>query len=177
MPNICDYEMRVVGRAPDVDAFVRLLQADYDEFPKHFWRVFSAEIYNEIESVSDGTKTVDIIGDCAWSVHACMREGAGSYMWGEPNESTSLREQSELLHLQIEVFSSEPGMCFQEHYLYEFGEEIEDECVEYCETYFEDEKDFNERKANGGLDGYTWDDVDENGVIKSGGFGEWSFKI
>lgn len=175
MANNCYYEMRVKGTEANVDTFVKLLKAEYNEFPKHFWRVFSAEVYDE--STIDGVKTVDICGDCAWSVRACMGEGTWTYMESHPDKSTSLREQSKLLQLQIEVYSSEPGMCFQEHYLYKNGEEIHNECVDYSEMYFEDEADFNKQKEEGDCDGYTWDDVDENGNIKVGGFGDWSFCI
>ena len=180
MPNECLYSMRVKGKTKNVDEFVHIIQADYNEVSKHFWRIFAADVCSEKEE--NGIKTVDITGDCAWSVHSCMRDGFGSYnndfKTGKRNEKgTTLKEQSKLLNLEIEVYSSEPGMAFQEHYLYKDGEELENECVEYSEIYFEDEADFNKEKEQGFYKDYTWDDVNENGCLELGGFGEWIFHI
>lgn len=171
MSNYCEYCMRVKGLSKNVDSFVKLMQADYDEVPRHFWRIFSADVYDESES--DGTKTVDICGDCAWSVYACMCEGDHTYSKDNSEASTSLREQSELLQLTIEVFSSEPGIGFQEHYLYKNGKELVKDCVDYSETYFENEDEFNACKNAGYYNGLNWSDADAEGYIKKGGIKGW----
>lgn len=180
MPNYCDYLMRVKGRRNNVDAFVTIMQADYNEVPKHFWRVFEADVCDE--HTENGIKTVDIGGCCAWSVHSCMRDGVGTYNTdyetGEnASHGTTLEEQSKLLNLEIEVYSSEPGMGFQEHYLYKNGEELIDECIDYLELFFETEEEFNEEKEEGCCSDYTWNDVDEDGYIRAGGYSEWKFQI
>lgn len=170
MPNYCEYVMRVKGEPRNVDRFVNLMKADYDE-PKHFWRIFDAEVFDE--ECIDRMKIVDISGDCAWSVHSCMRDGFGTYADENPKSSTTLEEQSELLQLAIEVYGSEPGVGFQEHYLYKNGEEIINDCEDYSEMYFEDEADFESMKEQRYCDGLSWDEVDEDGYIKTGGIEDW----
>lgn len=174
MANDCTFLMRIKGSPENVDTFVELIQADYYEVPRHFWRVFSIDICNEETEV--GVKTVDVCGCCAWSVHTCMRDGEGTYNQ-HSSDGTTLSEQSELLSLDIEVYSTEPGVGFQEHYLYKNGRELIDDCVEYHEYYFENENDFNQEKELGYYNDYTWSDVDEYGYIKVGGFDSWKFVI
>lgn len=178
MANNCEYVMRVKGASKDVDSFVTLIQAEYDEVPKHFWRVFTADVMSYDDECGDNeTKIVDICGDCAWSVHSCMCEGVGTYSSDNSETSTSLREQSELLDLEIEVFSSEPGIGFQEHFLFKQGKEFLNECVDYSEMYFQDEDDFNLAKEEGFCGTYTWNDV-VDGIIKEGGIDNWGcFRI
>lgn len=152
------------------------MQADYDAFTntKHFWRIGFADVYYETEDNINDIKFVYICGDCAWSVHSCMRRGLGTYAKDDDEHSTSLAEQSELLNLEIEVFSSEPGVGFQEHYLYKNGEETIDDVEDYTETYFENEEDFNRQKADGFvLADFYWEDVNENGDLTEGSITDW----
>lgn len=55
MANICDFDMLVRGKPDDVDTFYRYL-TDYDNSPKYFARIFTAEIDNESVS-AEGIKT------------------------------------------------------------------------------------------------------------------------
>lgn len=127
--------MRVRGKRESVDEFCRVID-DYN-FERHFYRVFSVYIYDEWEN-DDGTITLCINGDCAWSVYSCMMiDDIGTYAKGDRENDTSLQLESRRLRLEIEVFSEEPGMCFQEHYIYKNGEEIANECVDFYEWYFD----------------------------------------
>ena len=125
MANICSFSMMVRGKSEDVDIFYKYL-TDYDNSPKYFARIFSAEI--ESDSVSDGTRTVRISGDCAWSVYSCMCEGEHTYYSdGYDEKLTCLREATKELNLEAEVRSTEPGLNFWEHYHYKDVECLCDE--------------------------------------------------
>lgn len=181
MPNICEFLMRVKGTSENVDTFVEILQDKNCDNSKRFCRVFEAELcYEEVKP--DETKVVEIAGNCAWSVHTCMCDGAGSYYEDATGgDATTLKEQSLFLNIDIEVYSKEPGIGFQEHYLYKHGEEIENECRDYYEFYFDDEDEFNKRKEDSDyveyLQGKKWDDVADGGSLEVGGFTEWDFQI
>ena len=62
------------------------------------------------------------MGDCAWSVESCCR--ASGYSNGVDLLELNTRE----LNLDVQIFSQEPGMAFEEEYLYKHGECIVDEC-------------------------------------------------
>ena len=191
MPNYCSYDMHVKGAPGDVDAFIALM-TDYDA-PKHFYRVFDATEYDRADN-GDGTVTAMICGDCAWSVASCMTTDSPMTYCSSHEDGTSLMEQSADKHLDIEVYSEEPGMCFAEHYLYRDGEEIVNEEIPFELYQFEpsrwelldDEKlrgeleaEFAEFKDEYGLpDEVTLDDVDPDcGDIRIGGYGELEWSV
>lgn len=123
MANYCDYTLMVRGKSENVDVFYKYL-TDYENAPKNFARIFSAEI--DSESVSDeGIKTMKIFGDCAWSVYSCMCEGKYTYFTENKDADsnlTCLREATEQLSLEVEIRSQETGMGFWEHIHYKDGE-------------------------------------------------------
>lgn len=136
MPNNCFYDMIVRGSSNDIDTFHRVM-TDYD-FDRHFFRVFSAEIYDK-NVLDNGLTEVRISGDCAWSVHTCMRnEGIGCYASDPCNSrvATGLEEESKRLNLEIEIYSEEYGMGFEEHYHFKNGETITNECRDASEYSF-----------------------------------------
>ena len=66
------------------------------------------------------------------------------YLWDQPylnQEAGDVKKEiinlieSERLNLDIEVYSEECGMCFQEHYVILKGDLVCDECVDWCEYY------------------------------------------
>jgi len=163
MANNCFYTMKVNGTKENREAWVKKMK-DYDE-PDHFYRIFSADVYDE-----DDDSTY-ISGDCAWSIETCCR-GSG-YSGGDD----LLAKNTKDLGLSVEIWSEEPGMAFQEHYIYNKGECEADECVEFHEHYW-DESDyptFAEYVED------VWDgdcpvdeeDFDEEGWARVGGFDEY----
>ena len=106
MANICDFDMLVRGKPDDVDTFYRYL-TDYDNSPKYFARIFTAEIDNESVS-AEGIKTAKIFGDCAWSVYSCMCEGDYTYYNDDSEQKlTCLRLATKELNLEVEIRSTE----------------------------------------------------------------------
>ena len=185
MDNGCIFMMHVKGKKENVDEFCKELR-DYDHVP-HFWRVFSADRL-DLQTDPDGTVAAEIIGECAWSVRACMLDGEGTYAHNCPQVSTSLQKESERLSLAIEVYSEEPLDEFQEHYHYEYGAEIANEKVEWKSYWFDEEKyngpsleeDFAAFLKDNGLsaEDYSLDDLDYYEAVHSGGFdyyGDFSF--
>ena len=185
LSNPCFYSMKVKGAKEDIEEFIQLIKADYNydtmefSFDRHLQRVFDAE-EEELVAIDDNTYSVFISGECAWSVVVCMLDD-GYYVsmksrLGDKFRGTTLEIESERLNLDIEVFSEECGMCFQEHYLIKHGMvEIED-CVEWNE-YFLDEYETKE-EAEEDLDiEITDDEWDEREMITRGGFGDWEFTI
>lgn len=140
MANDCLYEMRIRGKRKEVKRFIDCLKADYDYTDgkkpanKHFFRVFDCYDEDEYENVGDGLVEKYVWGYCAWSVHSCMCEGESTYYENVKENhpktfmGTCLREASK--NLQVEIFSEETGMCFAEHYYYNNGQCVCDECSE-----------------------------------------------
>ena len=130
MPNYCNYEMKIKGSKNAINRVLACLKADYNYYEgkpsqKHFFRVFGA-YEDDFEKNDDGTYTLFVYGDCAWSVRSCMCSGHGTYYDSIKSEypkefmGTTLLEQSR--DCEIEVFSEEEGMEFSEHYLFKNGE-------------------------------------------------------
>ena len=95
----------------------------------HLFRVFEANV-NESECFclppdENGDIIRSLYGYCAWSVYSCMFEGKCTYYDDFMRDfgiryigffGTTIPKLSRLLNLDIEIFSEETGVCFQEHY-------------------------------------------------------------
>lgn len=189
MPNYCNYSMCVKGTKESVEEFIKVIQADYDygtmEFShdRHLFRVFEAE-YDEVEEVYNGIYQVIIKGYCAWSVNCCMLDTSKSSYYKSlktdyPCEfrGTTLPIESKRLNLDIEVFSEEGGMCFQEHYVILKGDIVCDDCVDWQEYYIGEfnSKEEAERELGIEITDEEWNS--EEDYIGRGGFGDWDFEI
>ena len=162
MPNYCNYSMRIKGTRENVMEFHRRME-DYDT-PNHLWRIFEADIYDKRNN-ENGIVTIDVGGSCAWSIESCCR--ASGYSGGVD----LLEVNSKELNLEIESWSDECGMGFQEHYLYKNGECLIDECVDWYEYYYDEDEyeSFEEFKKDCQLPNeVTEDDLDEG--YHCGGF-------
>ena len=145
MPNICYAEIQVTGRKECIQEFEKILNANYNygknefSYKPHFWRIF--DVYpQEMEHVEGLIYTQNFAIDCAWSVATCMTDSPFSY--GNMNRKdsnneyfdTTLRAEAARLNLDIEIWSDEPGMCFEEHIHYRNREELDNRCYN-AETY------------------------------------------
>jgi hypothetical protein len=155
--------MRIKGTKENVYEFHKRM-SDYN-IPTHLYRIFETDIYSETEN-KDGTVSIDVGGTCAWSIETCCR--ASGYSSGIDLFEVNSRE----LNLEIESWSDECGMCFQEHYLYKNGECLIDECVDWYE-YFYDEDDYDSfedfKRENDLPDDLTEEDLIDN-CFNMGGF-------
>lgn len=155
MPNYCDGYIRVRGYKDNVDEFIRILQADYSYMngkeycsaSSHFYRVFEAE--PEIQQIVTGViKYAEIRVMVAWSVWVCMFPGPGCYYSdneGACKYATHIIRESQRLQLDIEIWSYEPGLGFQEHYRLNSGVLYKNEDYSYISEYIGD-MDYDEFK-------------------------------
>lgn len=159
--------MLVKGRKEDCDKWLAKMKS-YDE-PNHFFRIFDATVIEEYEE--NGGHCMRISGDCAWSLYSCCIDGYPTV--------DLFTENTRELHLKMEVYSSEPGMCFQEHYIYEYGECLANESRDYTEYYWDRREypDFEEYRREEDIP----DDVKESDfneeICSVGGFPVWDFSI
>lgn len=162
MANNCCYDMRITGRKENVNEFIRMMKWEDEYAICGLGRVFSCYSH-EPEVIEGDIVYVDVFGDCAWSVSTAMMARAG--------REHSLESETERLGIIVEVYSSEPGCCFQEHYLINKGWIEIDECVDYEEHWVEE---FDSIEAyNEEFDtNFTEDMIDENGNVCIGGFGD-----
>lgn len=171
MPNICTAFITVRGYAPNVDEFLAILQANYSYYKDyenndyswhadpnnmthipHFFRVFDAYLYDDPVYHSDIYKCATINIECAWSVYSCMFPGPFTYYndfesdhKGEHFGSNILKE-SKRLQLEIEIWSYESGMCFQEHYKICSGILVKNEEFGFKGLWLEDYSNYEEFK-------------------------------
>lgn len=174
MPNICTGFMNVRGYAPNVDEFVAILQADYSYYNKnnpndfttwctdlsnfthipHFFRVFEAQLINNPVWHSGVYKCVSISIEVAWSVYCAMMPGPFSYYDVFEKEhhgnhfGSNIIKESKRLQLEIEIWSYEPGMMFQEHYKICSGVLVKNEEFNFKGSWLEDYSNYQEFKDN-----------------------------
>lgn len=119
MANNCYFEMK--ARGENVKRLYDVLNYKDEEYV--LGRVFSVDIVDETEN------TVFLCGDCAWSVYSAML----SYEQGKIKDKmlVTLYKLSEILNLDIEVISDEPGYAFGEHYYFEKGITKIEDCIDY----------------------------------------------
>lgn len=136
------------------EPIVTSLNSKGEEIPTEHhigYRVFNfdydADDFNEggsLESKDDDEIILYGTGDCAWSVMSCMFDkGLGCYMSDNnlPNKSKSISLPNACAELGVmcEIFSTEPGCCFSEHYLIDNeGNMVIDEETEYSEIWLGD---------------------------------------
>ena len=131
MANDCYYEMKVYGRREDCEEWLRRMKS-YDA-PNHFYRIFSSDVC--VVGGGENGYHIMIVGDCAWSLESCCR--ASGYSGGIDLFAVNTKE----LHLRMEAYSREPGIGFEEHYIYDKGECLADEC-EDLERHYYDRSEF-----------------------------------
>ena len=107
MPNYCYYQMKVKGNNENINEFISMM--NYTHPQKQFYRVFAADVYES------GDGYFCISGDVAWSVYCAFLQ-ISCKCERTDKEFTLISDVSKELQLEIEIYSSEPGMCFQEHF-------------------------------------------------------------
>lgn len=166
MANYCRYEMKIKGTRESCEQWFERMCHDDD--PKHFRRLFEPVNIDE-QGGSESEYYMILSGDCAWSLETCCRKSG--YSIGKDLFAENSRE----LHITMEAYSSEPGIGFQEHYIYQNGECIADKCVDWIEWYWDKTEypTFELFKRDVNLpDSVTENDFDD-GVYQVGGFQDW----
>ena len=156
MANQCDFSMRVNGKHENIEMFFGAL-TQKDKVWMGRGAVADIEYYDE-----DNMATIE--GWCKWSIQSALIDdaiemqkqketGKGRWLPSEINavdEFLTLFEACQKYHVNMEVYSSEVGCEFQEHFKYENGD-IVDESTDYTEIFDEDSQEWV------GTGGYSWD--------------------
>lgn len=162
MANNCFYDMKITGRKENIKELIQMLKWEGKYENNGIGRVFSC-YDSSIEEICGDIGYTLVFGDCAWSVNSAMMNNAG--------REHGLESETGRLDLIVEVYSSEPGIGFQEHILINKGIVEINDCMDYEEHYVEDYETIEEYNAEYGTN-FTEDMVDENGDVCVGGFGD-----
>lgn len=158
MANICEFEMVIKGDPKDIDRFIDALSQK-----ENIWMGRGAYI----GARAYGERSTIITGECKWSLQSSLVDCAvsmqkqaagGEVNWGdlpENGEFLTIFEACEKYHVNMEVYSSEPGLAFQEHLKYENGK-VENDSVPFEEV---------------------WDDETLEVVDTIGGYESWDFTV
>lgn len=186
MANNCEYSLKIVGRSKD--AVMQAAHAlDYKDFKDGYYlcRIFSANIFDYEES--DGFCSVEVAGDCAWSVNACMFDECYASWRGAKldekkpehfkdwqgndcfmKEFVTMPILCKRLGVGVEIWSKEPGCEFQEHYIVDHNGEVNcQESIHWHEGWdVDDDGNYiepNSEKDEGGFD--DWGSFPDAGDI------------
>lgn len=179
MANVCSFIMCVKGTHDNIEKFYNAMSQNGKIY---MGRGADASIQHNDE---EGNAFID--GWCKWSIQSSlidnavsMRENPNSWYWGEGVDASTLEfvtlwEACERWNLDMEVYSEEPGCCFQEHYMYIDGE-VTCDCVEWNEYCLDDYETKSEAEQDLEIN-ITAEEWAEGGFISRGGFGSWDFDI
>ena len=177
MANCCAFEMKVKGRQKDLLEFVSVIRYQHPDMC--FCRVGVEELWFE-----DGSLFVN--GEVAWSLlYGFMPFGGKKDSAG--HEIADINEVSKKLHLEVEMFSTEIGIGFQEHFIFCDGKKVMMNCIDYCECYYDPDEYSDELTDEERCEAFKYDyrlskdvsidDLDEDGYYISGGvenYGVWT---
>ena len=181
MANNCYYELRAKGEPENLRELASILGAagfGGSENTPYFSRVFDSNVVDE-GTIDKGTITV--VGDCAWSVYACMLPGEHAY-YNRFKDSdklvSNLLIETKRLGLVVEVYAEEYGYGFQEHIIVDNGNLKLNESVDAEEVYpegrFDTLEEANEYVASVSKNakGFTQEQFDNDECIVIGGYNE-----
>ena len=174
MANECIYTLKAAGTEEHVRELLDIMQYKKEDTAM-FARIFSAE-EEGINSLTDGRTLLTIGGDCAWSVYSCMFGGVLTYYESAKTsypQLSTIPAESARLGLDIEIYSTEPGIGFAEHYRVINGEIILSQETPYYEAYWDKDEypTFREfKEAHALSDNISEDDFDEDGWASIGGY-------
>lgn len=175
MANNCYYNMKIIGKKDNIKEFLSRVKGEYKE-GKSFGRFFEADIYEEGFSPKHNLPYVRVCGDCAWSVLSCIEFDV---------DKDLMPKTTKELKLIVEIWSEEPELGFQEHFIFDKGKKIASEekdfrRYEWDLSEYPDYKDYKEENADPeDKDFPTEKEFMEEGIqddsyliIEKGGFGE-----
>lgn len=183
MANICNFSMLVVGKHEDIEKFYDAMSQNGNIY---MGRGAEAEIEYEDDYDEEGTDRAQIDGWCKWSVQSAlidnaisMRDNPDGWYWGDGADTSKLEfitllEATKKWNLIIEVFSEESGCGFQEHYVFDKGTVLCDECIDYYEYWLDNYE--TKEEAEEELEIEITDEEWKEGYANRGGF-EWDFDI
>lgn len=175
MANHADYEAQIKGTKENVlKVFDTFKQIDYDKGP-HMYRIFEANDAGEPIQVDDGEFILGISGYCAWSIYSCMFPSSLYFARGLSPNAVDILTLSKQYDVQVEMYSAEPGMGFQEHYYIDKGELVIDDIAEdYTSVYMDAYKSVDEIFEDLGVR-ISEEQFKNEEFVDIGGFENWHF--
>lgn len=199
MANSCDFEMKVKGKSESVETLIKLLKDhELDESEERYFGGWLENIMYEMEDDPINQSSIAFVtGGCKWSVILSLLGVKDSYYdedkkdYGDKSKVTCLENESKRLNLDIEIYSSEYGVGFEEHFLIKEGELLINDCVnawQLDEMYFENEdlseefKEIVERFYKKKISNNEWEELhkwllENPRNYRLGGYDEWKFEI
>ena len=179
MANICSFIMCVKGDHENIESFYNAL---IQKGTIWMGRGADADIDYEDENKAFVT------GQCKWSVYSALISNAISMRkepdtwhfeeWQKDLEFITLEEACAKWHLEMEIYSEEYGIGFQEHYLIKNDEVIINECVDANEydLYEYKTKEEAESELDTKITDTEWETYKGDRLVR-GGFENWDFEI
>ena len=149
---------------------------------KFFCRNFGTDEYDFYWDKASGEYVSAVSGYCAWAAHLCFLNGPTSYYRGTVNEgslfalhATCLEKETAKLGLTVEIYSTENGCQFAEHYIIEKGKFVTDEIFDYSEYLLDDFESQAQLEKEIGRPMTDEEVKDGQAVVCSGELYEWLF--
>lgn len=189
MPNYATYEARILGDKENVMKVVEIFQRENYEDGEHMFRIFEAELFGDELQESErvkGKHVAIITGYCAWSLATCMFRDQSSY-YGHPDASSNaidITEISKKYDVEVEMYSEEEGIGFEEYYYIKNGKILKEGIAEDLEIitpeFYDDYEEFTEEyEAQPSFNLVTkemFNRARKDGEdIRLGGYDEWAF--
>jgi len=155
MANNCYYTMRAVSK--DKNALDRLVKImEYKDNEYYIYRCFSAEVYDRAEVEDFFVLLID--GDVAWSCDQWFNAEDEEVPNKDGNGAHLIRLDAlcKKLKIGMEVWSQEPGIGFEEHYIVNAdGKIIVNDCADWCRIWEdEDGEELDQPEEEGGFYNY-----------------------
>lgn len=141
MANNCAYCIKAVS--PKKEALDRLIDImRYKDKEFYMYRVFTVG-FDEQTKKEDGLYVKEIYGDVAWAASAWVHDAPDPNDIHEETGShySTLPEICPALDVGVEIFTEEPGMEFQEHYMVNHTGKVTCSEVEKWTPYTDDGED------------------------------------
>lgn len=195
MPNYATYEARILGDEENVMKVVEIFQRENYQDGEHMFRIFEADLFDDALQESErvkGKHVAIITGYCAWSLATCMFRDQSSY-YSHPDASSNaidITEISKKYDVEVEMYSEEEGIGFEEYYYIKNGKILKEGIAEDLEVIIPDSYDNYEEFIEEygyqssfrlvGEDSLVtkemFDRAKEDGEdIRLGGYDEWAF--
>ena len=185
--NNCLFLMKVKGEKNNLKIFLDGLTHRGDlkigrsDSTFHIVNVDDLNVFEELnlEKLDDGVHTLVLKGDCLKSINSSFFKYVERQNKRGNKGFITLADASKDYEVDIEIFSKECDLEFQEHYLICHGKIKERKCVHYIEVCIkkEDTKENLEKEHGIKISDKTWKKAQDTLMLNHGGFGEWKFNF
>lgn len=185
--NYCLFLMKVKGKKSDLKIFFDGLTHRGDlkigrpDSAFHIIELDDLNVFEELdlEKLDDGVHTLVLEGDCLKSINSSFFKYVERQNKKGNKEFNTLADASKDYELDIEIFSKECDLEFQEHYLIYHGKIKERKCVHYVGVRIkkEDTKEKLEKEYGIKISDEAWKKAQDSLILDHGGFEEWNFEF